>query len=348
MSMPRLLKGLSMIATLGSNGARIALSRWRHKHAWFRNGNAIVKVAVTGASGFVGRALVQRLSELGHDVTPIVRSPQGLRGERVIGDISALASCGAWKVEAIVHLAARAHVLPETSAEPLAEFRKVNSAAATGLARSAAASGVRRFVFMSTIGVNGDHTRPGRPFCPDDLPNPQGPYALSKWEAEVGLREVAAETGLQLVVIRPPLVYGRGAKGRFAWLLKWIRRGWPLPLGLVRNKRQFVSIDNLTGFVSLCLAHPAAAGETFLIADDESVSTREFARLLALKIGRHPWFLPVPPPLLMAGAKLVGREQAVRSLCASLEIDLEKNRRLLGWSPPLTLEQGLERAAQTD
>ncbi len=306
-----------------------------------------MKVAVTGASGFVGRALVQRLSELGHDVTPIVRSPRGMESERVVGDIASLASCATWEVEAIVHLAARAHVVNETAAEPLAEFRRVNSGAATNLARCAAASGIRRLVFVSTIGVNGDQTRPGKPFAPDDLPNPQGFYALSKWEAEIGLRKVAADTGLELVIIRPPLVYGRGAKGRFASLAKWLRRGWPLPLGLVRNKRQFVSIDNLTDFASLCLGRAAAAGETFLVADAESVSTREFARILALKMGKDPWFPPVPPALLTAGAKLLGCEPAMRSFFASLEVDLGKNRRLLGWRPPLTLEEGLERAMGT-
>jgi nucleoside-diphosphate-sugar epimerase len=305
-----------------------------------------MKVAVTGASGFVGRALVQRLSELGHDVTPIVRSPKGLEGERVAGDIETLASCAAWDVEAIVHLAARAHVLTETAADPLAAFRKVNTLAAIDLARNAAASGVRRFVFVSTIGVNGDHTRPGMQFGPDDPPDPQGHYARSKWEAEMGLRDVAARTGLQLVIIRPPLVYGEGAKGRFASLVKWLRRGWPLPLGLVQNKRHFVSIDNLTAFAGLCLDHPAAAGETFVVADAESVSTREFARLLASKMGRRPWFLPVPRALLMAAAKLMRRERAANGLLASLELDLEKNCRLLGWKPPLTLEQGLERAVE--
>jgi nucleoside-diphosphate-sugar epimerase len=305
-----------------------------------------MKVAVTGASGFVGRALVMRLSELGHDVTPIVRTPQGLAGERVIDDLETLSSSGAWGVEAVVHLAGRAHVLAETAADPIAEFRKVNTKLTTDLAGSAAASGVRRFLFISTIGVNGDHTLPGRPFAPDDPPNPQGPYALSKCEAETGLREVADRTGLQLVVIRPPLVYGPGAKGRFASLLKWLRRGRPLPLGLVHNKRHFVSIDNLTDFTSLCLVHPAAAGETFLVADAESVSTREFASLLASKIGKRSWFPPMPPALLMAAATLIGRGPAARGFLGTLEIDLEKNRRLLGWTPPVTLERGLERAVQ--
>jgi nucleoside-diphosphate-sugar epimerase len=325
---------------------RIALSRWPHNRDGFVNENAVMKVAVTGASGFVGRALVGHLSKQGHVVTPVVRSPQGLQGERVVADIEALASCGSWGVDAIVHLAARAHVLRETAADPLAEFRKVNSSAAIELARSAAASGVRRFVFMSTIGVNGDHTQAGRPFDPDDAPDPQGPYALSKWEAELGLRDVAARTGLELVIIRPPLVYGAGAKGRFASLVKWLRRGVPLPLGLVRNRRHFVSIDNLTDFVGLCLSHPAAAGETFLIADAESVSTPDLARLLASKMGKHPRLLPMPPALLKAGARLIGQERAARSFLASLEIDLEKNFRLLGWSPPVTLEQGLARAVR--
>lgn len=305
-----------------------------------------MKIAVTGATGFVGGALVRRLWAANCDVVPVVRLPQGIADERVVGDIGRQ---GAWEsalegIDVVVHLAGRAHVLRETASDPLEQFRRVNSAATRSLARSAASRGVRRLVFVSTIGVNGDATRPGFPFRADDPPHPEGAYAISKWEAEQELLAIAAETRLEVVIVRPPLIYGPAAKGRFASLAAWVRRGRPLPLKLVRNKRQFVAIDNLTDFLQLCASHPRASGETFLVADAESVSTAEFARRLASKMGRRPLFLPVPVALMWAGARLAGKEQAARGLLGSLEIDLDKNRRLLGWSPPLTLDQGLERA----
>lgn len=309
-----------------------------------------MKVAITGAAGFIGQALVRHLAEDGHEIVPIVRKTVGLPGEVVVDDIRhvgplrpMLKGC-----DAIVHLAARAHVLRETSADPVAEFREVNADATIRLAEAAVAMGVRRFVFLSTIGVNGTRTMPGRPFAADGPPNPQGPYALAKWQAEQGLRDLERVSGLEVVIIRPPLVYGVGAKGRFAMLARWIRRGRPLPFGLLRNKRHFVSVRNLADFVGLTLVHPSAAGETFLVSDAESVSTRDFAALLASKMGARARFLPVPPRLMMVIARLLGKEQAATGLLASLELSLEKNAEKLGWTPPFTLAQGMENACKSD
>jgi nucleoside-diphosphate-sugar epimerase len=304
-----------------------------------------VKIGVVGAGGFIGGRLVRSLCEQGHQVVPILRSARGLAGERLINDLNETDWANLLEdVDSVVHLAGRAHKLKDEAADPLAEFRRVNCLGTLRLAEEAARSGVRRFVFISSIGVNGERTTPGRPFRPDDTPNPNGPYALSKLEAEQGLRAIAEKTKMDVVIIRPPLIYGAGAKGRFRMLLEWLRKGRPLPLGLVRNRRQFAGIDNLTSFISACLTHPRAAGETFLVADAEAVSTARFVRLLAQALGRRALLAPIPVTLMQAAAALFNRKQAATGLLDSLEIDLAKNRQLLGWTPPLTLEQGLERA----
>ena len=308
-------------------------------------GTQTVRVVITGASGFIGRALVRSLSAEGHEIVPIVRRPQGFSPEVIVEDIRDLAALDGVlpSTDVLIHLAGRAHVLNDVAADPLAEFREINTSATIKLAARAARAGVRRFIFMSTIGVNGDETQPGRAFHADSPANPATPYALSKWEAEQGLRAALESTGMELVIIRPPLVYGKGAKGRFASLARWIGRGWPLPFGLLQNRRHFVSIENLTHFVGRCVIHPNAAGETFLVADRESVSTREFASLLASRMNARPLLVPIPASLLWMAAKVVRKQTAARSVLASLEIDLEKNLRLLSWTPPVSLPEGLDR-----
>ena len=304
-----------------------------------------MKIGVVGAGGFIGAPLVRSLCEQSHQVVPILRSARGLAGERLMNNLDETDWSSLLKdVDAVVHLAARAHKLKDDAADPLAKFRRVNFLGTLRLAEGAAREGVRRFVFVSSIGVNGDRTPPGRSFRADDTPNPNGPYALSKLEAEQELRAIAAKTGMEVVIIRPPLVYGPGAKGRFGMLLEWLRKGRPLPLGLVHNRRQFVGIDNLISFISVCLTHPRAAGETFLVADAEAVSTARFVKLLAHALGRPALLAPVPVMLMQAAAALFNKKQAATGLLDSLEIDLAKNRQLLGWAPPLTVEQGLERA----
>ena len=306
-----------------------------------------MKVAVVGAAGFVGRALVKRLADEGLDVLPIVRSTSGLVGELAAGDIGSKVE---WTTvlrdqDAVVHLAARVHVTTESEADPVRAFRRVNAEATLALAEGAAASGVRRFLFMSTIGVNGESSRPGEPFMAIDAPNPSAPYAQSKWEAEQSLMPLRGR--MEIVMVRPPLIYGTGAKGRFATLVNLVRRGIPLPLALVRNSRSFAGIDNVVDFLLLCLTHPGAADEVFLVADEERVSTAAFVRMLGRQIGRQPLLLPVPPMLMMAGATLIGKRSAGLGLLGTLEIDLAKNLEVLGWRPPVGLDEGLARAARS-
>lgn len=306
-----------------------------------------MKIVVTGANGFVGSALVQNLRASGHEVVPVVRSARGMAGERIVTD---MCDPAAWAdalkgAEAVVHSAARVHVLRETERDPESQFQRVNTEATVVLANAAAKAGVRRLVFLSTVGVNGDETPAGRPFREDDPPHPRGPYALSKLAAERELREIATETGLELVIVRPPLVYGPGSKGRFATLMTWLRRGRPLPLGLVDNRRHFIAIDNLVDFIAVGLAHQGAANQTFLVADAESVSSAEFARRLAQALGRPARLIPVPPGLMWTAARLLGKAAAARGLLGCLEIDIGKSRRLLDWTPPIGLSQGLQKAA---
>jgi nucleoside-diphosphate-sugar epimerase len=214
------------------------------------------------------------------------------------------------------------------------------------LARQAAAAGVRRFVFVSSIKVNGEATQPGHPFTAGDAPAPLDPYGISKMEAEQGLRQIAAETGIEVVIIRPPLVYGPGVKANFAAMMRWLRRGVPLPLGAIDNQRSLVALDNLADLIITCITHPAAANQTFLVSDGQDVSTSELLRRMGRAMGRPARLLPVPAGLLELGAALVGRRDMAQRLCGCLQVDIEKTRQLLGWSPPLTLDQGLTKAAQ--
>jgi UDP-glucose 4-epimerase len=247
---------------------------------------------------------------------------------------------------AVVHLAARTHVTRDRADDPLAEFRRVNVEGTLNLARLAAAAGVRRFVFVSSIKVNGDHTLPGRPFTADDAPAPTDAYGLSKHEAEIGLRRVAHSTDLELVVIRPVLVYGPGVKANFLTMMRWVSRGVPLPLGAIHNKRSLVASSNLVDLIIVCLGHPAASGQTFLVSDGEDLSTTTLLRRLAKALGRPARLIPIPAALLSTGAGLVGKAAWARRLCGSLQVDIGKTRDLLGWNPPLKLDDALSKTAQ--
>lgn len=310
------------------------------------------KVLVTGASGFVGRAVCAEAAARGFAVAAATRSPCGFSGgieNTVVGNIdartdwqAALAGC-----QAVVHAAARVHVMTETAGHPLDEFRRVNVQGSLNLAEQAAAAGVGRFVFISSVKVNGEATPPGRPFTADDVPAPLDAYGVSKMEAEQGLRELAARTGMELVIIRPPLVYGPGVKANFAAMMRWLRRGFPLPLGAIHNQRSLVALGNLADLVVTCLAHPAAANQTFMVSDGQDVSTTELLRRMGQSMNRPARLVPVPAGLLMQAAALLGKGDMARRLCGSLQVDIEKTRRLLGWQPPLTLEQGLRKAAES-
>ena len=310
-----------------------------------------IRLLVTGATGFVGRALVAQTVALGHaEVLALTRQAPAnpVAGAKYLtgGELSSQTQ---WQpvlagVHAIVHTAARAHVLHDRAADPLAEFRRVNVAGTLRLAEQAAGMGVRRFVFVSSIGVNGVQSAPGKAFSEADKPNPHNAYALSKWEAEQGLLRVADETGMEVVIIRPPLVYGCRSPGNFGSLIRAVQRGWLLPLGAVRNQRSLMALDNLVDFIVTCITHPQAANQTFLVSDGQDLSTTELVRGMAHAAGMPARLLPVPVWVLQAGASLLGKGNTAQRLCSNLQVDISKARSLLGWVPPVSVEEGLRRA----
>jgi len=247
-------------------------------------------------------------------------------------------------VSTVVHLAARVHVMHETETDPLTAFRAVNVGGTLKLARQAAAAGVKRFVFISSVKVNGESTSSGKAFTELDAPNPQDAYGQSKHEAEQGLRQLSADTGMEVVIIRPPLVYGPGVKANFAALMRAVQRGWPLPLGAVHNQRSLVALSNLVDFIVTCLTHPAAANQTFLVSDGEDLSTPDLIRRMARAMNRPARLLPVPVWALQAVALLLGKGDAVQRLCGNLQVDISKARKLLGWNPPVSVDEGLRGA----
>jgi nucleoside-diphosphate-sugar epimerase len=314
--------------------------------------------AVTGATGFLGAALLQRLALQQADVSGAnVKSLSGIcrcaptkRIDGVhympLGDFTGAVD---WPValsgaQVVVHAAARVHLMADKAADPLAEFRRVNVQASLRLAHEASAVGVRRFVFISTVKVNGEATLAGHPFNEEAAPAPQDAYGLSKHEAEQALRQLSADTGMEVVIIRPPLVYGPGVKANFAALMRAVRRGWPLPLGAVHNQRSLVALDNLVDFIVTCITHPQAANQTFLVSDGQDLSTTELVRGMAQAAGVPARLLPVPVWVLQAGASLLGKGDAVQRVCGNLQVDISKAQTLLGWVPPVSVQEGLRRA----
>ena len=280
-----------------------------------------------------------------------VRSSTGIVNNNVelvtLGEISGVND---WlmalnNVNVVIHLAARVHVMNDKSIDPLVEFRKVNVDGTLNLARQAAQTGVKRFIFISSIKVNGELTSEGKPFTEGDVSNPQDAYGISKLEAEQGLLQIAQQTGMEVVIIRPPLVYGPNVKANFASMLKAVKQGIPLPLGAINNKRSFIYVENLVSFIILCVQHPLATNQIFLVSDGYDLSTTELLRECALALGVNSRLIPVPQKVLEVIAHMLGKRDVVQRLCGNLQVDITKARTLLGWMPPISVSEGLKRTA---
>ena len=309
-----------------------------------------MKIVLTGATGFLGRHVTQVLvSNKEVQLSVAVRRSIAIPNVTVVkvpdvdGTTDWLGALTGQQV--VIHAAARAHVLEEMEVDPLEEYRRVNVAGTINLARQAAADGVKRFIFISSIGVNG--VVHSKPFTEDDVPNPAELYAQSKWEAEQGLWEIQRETGIELVIIRPPLVYGPNAPGNFGSLMRWVDKGVPLPLGSINNHRSLVALDNLVDLIITCIDHPAAANEVFLAGDGKDLSTTELLRGVAKAMGRPSRLISIPENFLMLCATLLGKKAVALRLLGSLQVDISKARDLLGWEPPVSVEEGLRRCFQS-
>lgn len=311
-------------------------------------------IMVTGANGFVGKALVIRLADERsfNGVVATVRLNSGSWPESVcpvkVGDLSATTDWGfaLLGVKGVIHCAARVHLFDDMRSAPLEAYRQVNVEGTLNLARQAAQAGVSKFVFVSSIKVNGEASLVGTPFTANDVPSPSDNYSLSKLEAEQGLRKIEAETGMAVVVVRPPLVYGPKVKANFASMMRFVASGIPLPLGAINNARSFVALDNLVDLLVTCLKHPGADGQTFLVSDGEDVSTTLLLRHIAKVMNKKLILFSVPVFLLELGAAFLGKREVAHRLCGNLQVDITKTCSQLNWTPPFTLSQGLKKAVE--
>ncbi|WP_448203393.1 UDP-glucose 4-epimerase family protein [Azospirillum sp. sgz302134] len=310
-----------------------------------------MRVLVTGATGFVARTVIPLLIERGHTVRAVVRNPDagvpGVDDVVAVGEIGPTTNWGTALegMDAVIHLAARVHVMRDKATDPLAAFRRVNTAGTRVLAEAAAVAGVKRLVYLSSVKALADECPP-EPLSEETIPDPHSPYGISKLEAERALAEISARTGLEVVVIRPPLVYGPGVGGNFLRLMQAVNLGIPLPFGAVDNRRSLIFVGNLANAILECLIHPQAAGGRFLVHDGRPMSTAELIRAIADALGKPARLLPVPPSLLALGARLTRRQAVLDRIAGSLVVDDGAIRRALNWRPPYYPAYGLRLTAE--
>ncbi|WP_444909457.1 UDP-glucose 4-epimerase family protein [Microbulbifer sp. TRSA005] len=305
------------------------------------------RVLLTGASGFIGSALLSALRSKRVKVLPVYRHE--VEGGLYVPRIDAETDWGTTlnNIDVVIHTAARVHVMQESAVDPLAEFRKVNLEGTLQLARQAASSGVKRFIFLSSIKVNGESTTGRGPFTAEEPSNPVDPYGISKKEAEDALIALAEETGLEVVVIRPPLVYGPGVKANFQSMMRWLQKGIPLPLGSINNRRSLVSVYNLIDLITVCIEHPNARNQVFLVSDGLDMSITDLLRRLSRSLRCRALLIPVPASVLIFTLSLLGKRAVADRLCGSLQVDIGKTMNLLDWQPPVSVEEGLAKTAES-
>lgn len=307
---------------------------------------------ITGANGFIGSALAKRLLSEGISVRSAVRAMKTKKETSETVEVGNISSETDWSkalgtVQQVVHLAARVHVMDDISLDPLNDFRLVNVGGTINLAKQAAAAGVKRFIYLSSIKVNGESTELNSPFTVQDVPSPTDPYGTSKLEAEHALKKVAAETGMEIVIIRPPLVYGPGVRANFFSLMSWVKQGLPFPFAAItNNRRSFVSLDNLIDFILTCLIHPKAANQMFLVSDGEDLSTVDLLTRIGTALEKPARLFFVPDSFLKLSAKILKKESVYQRLCGSLQLDIHHTCEFLKWTPPISVDEGLRRTSQ--
>lgn len=307
---------------------------------------------LTGATGFIGYPLTLKLLEKGYDLVAAVRQRSGILPDNVIQEVvGGLSSSNNWSkalhnVSTVIHTAARVHVMNDAAIDPLLVYRRVNVEGTKNLAKQAAAAGVKRFIFLSSIKVNGEATKVGNPFTAEDTPTPIDPYGISKAESEQALLELSDLTGMEVVILRPVLVYGPGVKANFQSMMRWIYKGVPLPLGDIHNKRSFLALDTLIDLITTCIEHPAAANQIFLVSDGEDLSTSELLQRVGKALGSPARLFPVPGVLIDIAARLLGKRDFSQRLLGSLQVDISKTRDILSWKPSVSVDKELEKTAQ--
>ena len=302
------------------------------------------KVLITGATGFIGSEVCKALCSNNFQVVELGRRATGYSSEFFRADLNDLPAVFELTrdVDVVVHIAARAHVMHESALDSSLLYMSINCQTTLDLAKQAAQAGVKRFIFISTVKVNGESSHAGHPFRFDDKPNPTDSYSLSKADAEQGLKEIAQKTGMDVVIIRPPLVYGPGVKANFSAMMNLAKKNLPLPLGAIHNKRSLVALTNLVDLIITCIEHPKAANQVFLVSDDKDVSTTELLKMMTHAFGKKPRLVPIPMSWLILLGRLTFKKAVVDRLCNNLQVDITHTKEILDWKPPITLEEGIK------